>query len=161
MLDIIDIDFNDPEHGRMVVELLDEYASGDMGGSEPLSEFSRGNLAASLASRPWAHALVARVDGQPAGLAIYLEGFSTFACQPLVNLHDFMVSEKFRGQGVAQRLLAALEDRARALGCCKLTLEVLEGNAPAKALYKKMGFEGYQLQDEHGRAEFWQKKLAA
>ena len=161
MLDIIDIDFNNPEHGRMVVGLLNEYASGDMGGNEPLSKFSRDNLAASLAARPWAHALVARVDGRPAGLAIYLEGFSTFACQPLVNLHDFMVSEQFRGQGVAQRLLAALEDRARALGCCKLTLEVLEGNVPAKALYKKMGFEGYQLQDEHGRAEFWQKKLAA
>ncbi|HEY0295193.1 MAG TPA: GNAT family N-acetyltransferase [Bordetella sp.] len=161
MLDIIDIDFKNPEHGRIVVGLLDEYASGDMGGNEPLSEFSRGNLVASLAARPWAHALAARVDGQPAGLAIYLEGFSTFACKPLLNLHDFMVSERFRGQGVAQKLLAALEDRARAMGCCKLTLEVLEGNIPARTLYQKMGFEGYQLQDEHGRALFWQKKLAA
>lgn len=161
MLDIIDVDFKNPEHGRIVVELLDEYASGDMGGQEPLSAFARGNLAASLAARPWAHAMVARVDGQPAGLAIYLEGFSTFACKPLLNLHDFMVSARFRGQGVAQRLLAALEDRARAMGCCKLTLEVLEGNTPAQALYRKMGFEGYQLQDEHGRALFWQKKLAA
>lgn len=161
MLDIIDIDFNNPDHGAAVVALLDEYASGDMGGEEPLSAFTRGNLAASLAARPWAHALVARVDGQPAGLAIYLEGFSTFACKPLLNLHDFMVSARFRGQGIAQCLLAALEERARAMGCCKLTLEVLEGNIPAQKLYQKMGYEGYQLQDEHGRALFWQKKLPA
>jgi GNAT superfamily N-acetyltransferase len=161
MLDIIDVDFNNPEHGRAVVDLLNEYASGEMGGSEPLSAHTREHLVASLAARPWAHALVARVDGQPAGLAIYLEGFSTFACQPLLNLHDFMVSERFRGQGIAQKLLSALEARGRAMGCCKLTLEVLEGNLPAKALYQKMGFEGYQLQDAHGSAMFWQKKLAA
>ena len=161
MLDVIDIDFKDPEHGRIVVGLLDEYASGDMGGAQPLSDFTRGNLAASLAARPWAHALVARVDGQPAGLAVYMEGFSTFACKPLLNLHDFMVSARFRGRGVAQRLLAALEARARAMGCCKLTLEVLEGNEPARQLYRKMGFEGYQLQADAGRALFWQKKLDA
>ncbi|WP_019938298.1 GNAT family N-acetyltransferase [Bordetella sp. FB-8] len=160
MLDIIDIDFKNPEHGRIVVALLDEYASGDMGGGEPLPAYTRDNLAASLAARPWAHALVARIDGQPAGLAIYLEGFSTFACKPLVNLHDFMVSARFRGQGIAQCLLAALEDRARAMGCCKLTLEVLEGNLPAKSLYQKMGYEGYILKEETGRAMFWQKKLA-
>ena len=54
MLDIIDIDFKNPDHGAAVVALLDEYASGDMGGEEPLSAFTRGNLAASLAARPWA-----------------------------------------------------------------------------------------------------------
>jgi GNAT superfamily N-acetyltransferase len=161
MLDIIDVDFKNPEHGRAVVELLNEYASGDMGSGEPLPAYTRDNLAASLAARPWARALVARVDGQPAGLAIYLEGFSTFACKPLVNLHDFMVSARFRGQGIAQRLLSALEDRARAMGCCKLTLEVLEGNIPAKNLYEKMGYKGYQLQEETGQAVFWQKKLSA
>ncbi|ARP95345.1 GNAT family N-acetyltransferase [Bordetella genomosp. 13] len=161
MLEIIDVDFNDPAHARAVVGLLDEYARGDMGSGEPLPEAARRDLPSALAARPWAHALLARVDGEPAGLAVYFEGFSTFACKPLLNLHDFMVSERYRGLGIAQALLWALEQAALRLGCCKLTLEVLEGNLPARALYRKMGYEAYTLQDGNGRAEFWQKKLAA
>ncbi|WP_459615220.1 N-acetyltransferase family protein [Bordetella sp. 2513F-2] len=159
MVEIIDADFTHPEHGAAVVALLDEYARDPMGGGAPLSARARDGLLPELARRPWAHALLARVDGRPAGLAIYFEGFSTFACKPLLNLHDFMVAGAFRRRGVAQALLAALEARARQLGCCKLTLEVLEGNASAQALYRKAGFEGYQLAEATGRAMFWQKKL--
>ncbi|MCD0503001.1 GNAT family N-acetyltransferase [Bordetella petrii] len=161
MLEIIDIDFNDPTQGSMAVALLNEYASGPMGGNEPLSDYARANLAAELGRRPNAGALVALHDGAPAGLAIYMEGFSTFACKPLLNLHDFMVSERFRGQGIAQKLLAALEATAARRGCCKITLEVLQGNEPAKALYRKLGYQGYELPGDAGQAMFWQKKLAA
>ncbi len=94
-------------------------------------------------------------------MAIYLEGFSTFACRPLLNLHDLGVAEKFQGRGVGKALLSALEERARDLGCCKITLEVLEGNAVAQGLYRKLGFEGYALDETTGRAMFWQKKLPA
>ncbi len=43
--------------------------------------------------------------------------------------------------------------------CCKLTLEVLEGNHIAQAAYTKFGFSGYELDPEMGRALFWEKKL--
>lgn len=161
MLDILDADFNNPAHGDMVVALLDEYARGPMGGNQPLSDYARANLAAELARRPTAGALVALHDGTPAGLAIYFEGFSTFACKPLLNLHDLMVSERFRGQGIARRLLAALDDVAARRGCCKITLEVLQGNEPAKALYRQIGYQGYELAGDTGQAMFWQKKLVA
>lgn len=49
---------------------------------------------------------------------------------------------------MAKLLLAAVEDQARQLGCCKLTLEVLEGNAVARSLYRACGFEGYELKAE-------------
>ncbi|MNK23595.1 Acetyltransferase YpeA [compost metagenome] len=161
VLEIIDADFNNPEHGRQVLAMLNEYASGPMGGNSPLPAFAQANLIAELARRPTAHALLARIDGEPAGVAIYIEGFSTFACRPLINLHDLGVAAKFQGQGVGKHLLSALEDRARRLGCCKITLEVLEGNAVAQGLYRKLGFEGYALDEATGRAMFWQKKLAA
>jgi len=45
-------------------------------------------------------------------------------------------------------------------GCCKLTLEVLEGNVVAKAAYKKLGFGGYELDPKMGQAVFWQKTLS-
>ena len=161
MLEIIDVDFSNPEHGRQVLAMLNEYASGPMGGNSPLPDYAQQNLIAELARRPTAPALLARVDGQPAGVAIYLEGFSTFACRPLINLHDLGVSPRFQGLGVGKQLLGALEDRARQMGCCKITLEVLEGNAVAQGLYRKLGFEGYALDDTTGRAMFWQKKLVA
>jgi len=56
-------------------------------------------------------------------------------------------------------LLAEAEQIAIGLGCCKLTLEVLEGNAVAQAAYKASGFAGYQLDPKMGKAMFWQKKL--
>ena len=160
MLEIIDVDFNNPEHGRQVLAMLDEYASGPMGGNTPLPAHVHRDLIPELARRPTARALLARVDGEPAGVAIYLEGFSTFACRPLLNLHDLGVSPRFQGQGVGKALLSALEQRGRAMGCCKITLEVLEGNAVAQGLYRKQGYEGYALDEHTGRALFWQKKLA-
>lgn len=43
------------------------------------------------------------------------------------------VVPKFRGLGLSQRMLHKVEDIARQRGCCKITLEVLEGNAVARA----------------------------
>ncbi|MEX5689713.1 GNAT family N-acetyltransferase, partial [Pseudomonas silesiensis] len=52
-----------------------------------------------------------------------------------------------------------VEEIARQRGCCKLTLEVLEGNEVAQGAYRKLGFDNYQLSPETGRAMFWQKAL--
>jgi GNAT superfamily N-acetyltransferase len=159
LLSIIPVDFNNAAHGDMVLALLNEYALDPMGGQAPLSEHVRTHLIAALAARPNAGALMALHHDEPAGLAIYFEGFSTFACQPLLNLHDFMVREKFQGLGIAKQLLGALEKVAQDRHCCKITLEVLQGNVPAQTLYRKMGYEGYSLSDEMGQAMFWQKKI--
>ena len=88
-----------------------------------------------------------------------LEGFSTFACRPLVNIHDVVVLPGWRGQRVAQQMLALVEAIARQRGACKLTLEVLQGNAPALRAYEREGFAGYALDPAMGHAQFMQKKL--
>ena len=110
MLEIIDADFNDPDHGRQVLAMLNEYASGPMGGNTPLPAHAQANLIPELACRPTVRALLARIDGQAAGVAIYVEGFSTFACRPLLNLHDLAVSPRFQGQGVGKALLLDAEE---------------------------------------------------
>ena len=159
MNEILLADLSNQSHARAVVYLLNEYAKDDMGGGEELSEHVKLNLSSELAKRPGIHAVLAFVDQQPAGLAICIEGFSTFACKPLLNIHDLAVVPGFRGQGLAHKLLARVEALARELGCCKLTLEVLEGNQIAKAAYVSFGFAGYELGSASGKAEFWQKKL--
>ncbi|MFC3852067.1 GNAT family N-acetyltransferase [Salinispirillum marinum] len=153
-------DLENPRHAQAVVELLNGYAIDPMGGGEPLSAFTQANLVNELRSRPTAHIVLGFVDNEPAGLVNCFEGFSTFACKPLLNIHDVTVASQHRGKGLSSVMLDKVEEIARELGCCKLTLEVLEGNTIAQAAYERMGFAGYELGELSGRAMFWQKKLA-
>lgn len=157
MIKVIDADLNISAHREAVVELMNTYALDYMGGGEELSDFAKNNLANELAQRKYIHTVLAFVNDNPAGLIIAIEGFSTFACKPLLNIHDVVVASAYRRRGICKLLLQRIEDIALELGCCKLTLEVLEGNQVAQAAYKAFGFDGYQLNPDMGRALFWQK----
>ena len=130
-----------------------------MGGGRPLEPEVRQQLVSRLRQIPGAFSVLAFVAGRPAGLANCFAGFSTFACRPLVNVHDLMVSAPYRGRGLAGRLLEKVAEVARQRGCCKVTLEVLEGNEAAQRSYRRAGFEPYELDAAMGRALFWGKKL--
>lgn len=158
-IDIIRADLALPEHAQALVQLMNEYALDPMGGGQALADHVQANLAAELHNRPSAHVVLAFADRQPAGLAVCMEGFSTFACKPLLNIHDIIVSHAYRGKGLSKLLLQKAEAIAIGLGCCKMTLEVLEGNRIAQEAYRSVGFAGYQLDPKMGRAMFWQKKL--
>jgi ribosomal protein S18 acetylase RimI-like enzyme len=156
-------DYSKVTHAAALVALLDAYALDPMGGGHGLSAFAKSNVVASLAARPQAFSVLA-FDGEdenrPVGLVNCIEGFSTFACRPLVNVHDLAVLATHRGHGVGQRMLALVEAISIARGACKLTLEVLSGNTGAKALYARCGFEAYVLDPAMGQARFMQKPLA-
>lgn len=159
-------DYADPLHALALLRLLDAYARDPMGGGEPLSEYAKTHLVPALAARPQAFSVLAFAqtpgigDARPVGLVNCIEGFSTFACRPLVNVHDVAVLPEYRGQRVAQQMLALVEEIARERGACKLTLEVLQGNAGAVKLYHRIGFENYHLDPAMGQAQFLQKWLA-
>jgi len=153
-------DYGDRRDAADLVMLLDAYASDPMGGGAPLCQETREALVPGLAATPGAFSLIARLDGKPAGLANCFTGFSTFAAEPLVNVHDMGVLPEYRDRGIGRALLLAVEDEARRRGACKITLEVLSGNERAKALYLALGFGDYQLDPAAGHALFWQKKLA-
>ncbi len=159
MIAIINADLSNIRHAQAIVRLLDEYAQDDMGANCRLSDFVKENLVAELGKRAGTYVILAFADGNPVGLAICFEGFSTFACKPLLNIHDIVVSKSHRGRGISKQLLSKAEEIALGLGCCKLTLEVLEGNAIAQAAYQSCGYSGYQLNPDAGKALFWQKKL--
>jgi GNAT superfamily N-acetyltransferase len=160
MENILIADLSIPKHAGAVVYLLNEYAKDDMGGGTELPDIVKKNLVTELKKRHGIIVVLAFVDENPAGLAICIEGFSSFACKPLLNVHDMIVAPEYRGRGISKRLLARAEEMAINLGCCKLTLEVLEGNKIAQAAYMAYGFEGYELNPKMGKALFWQKKLA-
>lgn len=159
MLDIFQANLNQTHQAQALVELMDEYARHPMGQGKPLDEAVKQQLPQALQARADSFQVLA-FDGQrPVGLVNCFEGFSTFACKPLVNIHDVMITADYRGQGLTRRLFAKVEELARERGCCKLTLEVLEGNQQARKAYQSLGFAGYQLDPEMGQALFWEKKL--
>ena len=156
---ILQANYSDPFHASAIVQLLDSYAQDPAGGGTALSDFARANLVAELAKRSQAFTILAFDGDAPIGLVNCIEGFSTFACRPLVNVHDVVVIASHRGQRVGERLLAFTEQIAIQRGACKLTLEVLSGNLSANKLYQRIGFASYQLDPEMGSAVFLQKWL--
>lgn len=150
-------DYADAGDAAALVMLLDAYASDPAGGGEPLSAFARAHLVGELAARPQAFSVLAFDGVQPVGLVNCIEGFSTFKCRPLVNVHDVAVLASHRGRGIAEQMLALAETIARERGAVKMTLEVLSGNAPAVKLYRRIGYRGYQLDPVMGTAQFFQK----
>jgi GNAT superfamily N-acetyltransferase len=153
-------DYANPRDAEDIVTLLEAYARDPMGGGAPLGQEVRDEVVPGLAATPGAFSLIARIDGRAVGLANCFTGFSTFIAKPLINVHDMTVLASHRGRGIGKALLGAVEAEARRRGACKLTLEVLSGNARAKALYASQGYSDYQLDPETGYALFWQKRLA-
>jgi|TARA_B110000902_G_scaffold47832_1_gene54381 GNAT superfamily N-acetyltransferase len=152
-------DYQNPQHATDISFLLNSYAQDPMGGGQALPQYVQDNLAAELDKVPNAFTVLCYVDGKPAGLTNCLQGFSTFKCKPLINIHDVIVAGGFRGKQVSQHMLQTVEEVARQRGCCKITLEVLEGNTVAKNAYLKFGFAGYALDPNMGNAMFWEKGL--
>ena len=158
-LELRAVDLIDTGDAKAVVELLDHYARDPMGGSTPLADDVRAGLVEQLRGEAGYCGAIAWLGGEPVGLINCFRGFSTFAARPLLNVHDLVVRDGWRGRGIGRALLAWAEARAHELGCCKLTLEVLSGNAGAMRSYAAAGFRPYQLDPAAGEARLLQKSL--
>ena len=152
-------DYRAPIDRKALIALLDAYAQDPMGGGTPLPADVRARLCEDLAARPLAASFIAWLGDEPVGLVNTFEGYSTFKACPLLNVHDIAVLPAHRARGVGQALLAACEAHARERGCCKLTLEVLSGNARALRSYERFGFAPYALDPAAGQALLLQKWL--
>ena len=153
-------DYRSPGDRAALVAMLDAYARDPMGGATALPATTRDTLCDRLAGFSGAASWIAWADGAtPVGLLNAFLGFSTFRAQPLLNVHDIAVLPAWRGQGIARLLLNAAQAHACALGCCKLTLEVLSDNTPAQQAYRRFGFTPYALNAAQGQALYMQKWL--
>ncbi len=76
----------------------------------------------------------------PAGFTQLYPSFSSVALARLWILNDLYVDAGARRRGVATALLEAARRHALATGAVRLVLETLPDNAPAQALYRKLGW---------------------
>lgn len=140
LISVVLADLANPDHQAAIVDLLDMYSQDRFGASEPLSETARIDLIPGLVNHGGARVFLAYDGRKYVGLAICLIGFSTFKARPLLNIHDLAVAPEARQRGVAKLLFEAIEEDARGLGCCKITLEVRSDNLRAQSVYKAAGF---------------------
>ena len=89
--------------------------------------------------RPTAECVIARVDGKPAGFALFFHNFSTFLAKPGIYLEDLYVRPQFRGNGVGKALLRHLAQLVVERKCGRLEWAVLDWNAPAIGFYRRLG----------------------
>ena len=163
-IEVVDADLERPQHQQAVLDMVDAYSRDPLANNAPLSPAIRQQLIPGLRQHPTTVILLAydrksAESAEPVGIAVCFLGFSTFAARPLLNIHDLCALPSHRGRGVGRLLLAAVEAKARALGCCKVTLEVQENNHRARQIYQSAGFGQYTLQAEGGGALYLAKPL--
>lgn len=156
---IVEVKFSTKKEELDYLSVLNEYACDIMGGGKDLPKSTQQNLIPALKNVSEKMILMAYDGDTPIGLANCFYGFSTFKAKPLINIHDFVVIPSARGKGIALSLLTEVQRRAKEQGCCKITLEVLEGNKRAQKVYNDFGFEGYELDPEMGKAIFLDKEI--
>ena len=84
-------------------------------------------------------ALIADYDGTPRGFALYFTSYSTWRGHHGIRLEDLYVTPAYRGKGIGKALLAHLARIAVDEGCPRLEWDVLDWNAPAIAVYERIG----------------------
>jgi GNAT superfamily N-acetyltransferase len=88
---------------------------------------------------PSAEALIAELDGEPIGYAVYFQTFSTFLAIQGIWLEDLYVRPEHRKAGAGKALLAAVAARLRERGGQRLEWAALDWNELALGFYRGLG----------------------
>lgn len=86
-----------------------------------------------------AECLLADVEQQSIGLALFFTNFSTFLGRPGIYLEDLFVKPEFRGHGIGKALLTRVAELAVERNCGRLEWSVLNWNRPSIEFYQKLG----------------------
>src|SRR5215469_2580118 len=89
--------------------------------------------------RAVAEAMIAELDNEPVGFALFFHNFSTFLGRPGIYLEDLFVRPHARGKGVGRALLTEIAKLAVRRKCGRLEWAVLDWNQPAIRFYKSLG----------------------
>jgi GNAT superfamily N-acetyltransferase len=98
------------------------------------------SLAASLfGPNPSAQAMIAEVEGRPAGYAMFFYTFSSFVGKPGLFVEDVFVRPRFRRQGIGKEIFRRMARRAVQRDCGRMEFSVLDWNKSALDFYQALG----------------------
>ena len=86
-----------------------------------------------------AEVILACVEEQVVGFALYFHNYSTFLGRSGLYLEDLYVSPKARGQGIGKTVLVYLAALAKQRNCGRLEWSVLDWNEDAIRFYRRLG----------------------
>lgn len=92
--------------------------------------------------KQYAHVIIAEIDQQPVGFALYFFNFSTFLAKPGLYLEDLYVTPEARGKKVGKKLLITLAQIALKNDCGRFEWWVLDWNKNAIDFYRSIGAVG-------------------
>lgn len=147
-------DFSNPQHLEALVFLLNHYMEDPMGDHPTLNKLQQLRLVDGLNNHPTAEVLFAVKENEYVGMTTTFVNYSTFNLKPYLYIHDVVVLNKCRGEGIGRALINKLIETSKERNYCKLTLEVREDNPAALHLYQSLGFV-----DCEPKMYFWTKKL--
>jgi GNAT superfamily N-acetyltransferase len=90
-------------------------------------------------AQPAAEVLLATVDGETVGFAVFFTNYSTFLAKPGIYLEDLFVKPHARGKGIGKALLVRLAQLAVERDCGRINWSVLDWNAPSIRFYESLG----------------------
>ena len=123
----------------LIRELILELAEYERAkpGEVPVTE---GDLAETLfGKRPAAEVLIAYLESEPAGFALFFHNYSTWLGKRGIYLEDLFVRPAARKHGVGFALLRALARIALDRDCGRVDWSVLTWNELAISFYKQVG----------------------
>ena len=85
------------------------------------------------------HVLLAEVQGEAVGYAMYFFAYSSFRARPTLYIEDLFVLPSHRREGLGRALFSALLKVARRERCGRMEWIVLDWNRTARGFYRRMG----------------------
>jgi GNAT superfamily N-acetyltransferase len=88
--------------------------------------------------RAFAHVLIAEIEEEAVGFAVYYYNYSTFVGRPGLYIEDLFVRTEKRGFGIGKALFSHCARTAQEKECGRLEFAVLDWN-PARSFYERLG----------------------
>ena len=126
-----------------MMELIHELAVYEKAPEQVVVSFEH-FVSSGFGENPVWWALVAEVNGNVEGMALYYIRYSTWK-GPVLYLEDLIVTESFRGNGIGKALFEKCIAHAKHNNYRRMVWQVLDWNTPAIDFYK-----GYGAQIEDG-----------
>lgn len=134
------IRFATPEDAATILRFIRELAAYER---EPDAvRVTEATLHAQLAEpSPPFECVIAELEGEPSGFALFFHTYSTWRGRRGIHLEDLWVTPSARRRGIGRALLARLAAIACERGCARLEWSVLAWNELALSFYRGLGAE--------------------